>query len=197
MLGTRRNLFSLLRNGHNQMRCFASFPKESLDTDPVSNVSHDAGPPSKAGNNFKGFDLLSGHDEPQPRLNVVGFGDTTFQVNDVLIRQSVLLLPKQYFLWNAKTFEDITIDSMELFPLIKPRLEILFVGTGRQMRPLPIPLMEYFKSQGIVVDISDTINAAATFNVMSLEGRQVGAALLTLEPWKTRNNPREGGAFLG
>ena len=65
------------------------------------------------------------------------------------------------------------------------------------MRPLPIPLMEYFKSQGIVVDISDTINAAATFNVMSLEGRQVGAALLTLEPWKTRHNPREGGAFSG
>ena len=66
--------------------------------------------------------------ESDSKMNVLGFGDRSFKVNDKLIGQSILLLPKSLYLWNAKQFSDITVDSLILFPLIYPTIEILFIG---------------------------------------------------------------------
>ena len=38
------------------------------------------------------------------------------------------------------------------------------------------------RQHGFALEVMDTVNAAATFNVLSEEGRQVVAALLPLEP---------------
>ena len=62
------------------------------------------------------------------KMIISAFGDRAFKVNDKLIRQSILLLPRSLYLWNAKTFADITIDSLALFPLVYPTIEILFIG---------------------------------------------------------------------
>ena len=79
----------------------------------------------------KGYDILgSGNDiDGGPRrTSVNSLGDKSFMINDVLIRQSVILLPTSYLLWNVRTFDEITIESLSLFPLIYPKLEAIFIG---------------------------------------------------------------------
>lgn len=117
------------------------------------------------------------------RIQVKGLGETSFKIDETLVSQSVILLPHSFLLWNAKTFEDINEKSLFLFPLIFPALEVLYVGCGEvQPGQLPIELTRLFRSKGIVLEATSTSNAASMFNVLNAEGRNVGAALLTLQP---------------
>ena len=125
------------------------------------------------------FDKASG----KRRIQVKAYGQTSFRLDETLVPHSVLLLPHSFFIWNAKTFEDINIESLALFPFVFPTLEILFIGCGEtQPKQLPLDLIRHFRAKGIVVEATSTANAASSFNVHNAEGRHVGAALLTLEP---------------
>jgi uncharacterized protein len=125
------------------------------------------------------YDKITG----KRRIQVKAFGETSFRLDEVLVKHSVLLLPHSFLLWNAKTFDDITQDSLEIFPLMFPTLEILFIGCGEtQPKQLPLELVRYFRAKGIVVEATSTSNAAGMFNVLNAEGRNVAAALLTEQP---------------
>jgi NADH dehydrogenase [ubiquinone] 1 alpha subcomplex assembly factor 3 len=129
----------------------------------------------------KSHDIIGDFDDRKSKIT--GYGDRSFQVNDVLVRQSVILLPKSFFLWNAKTFDDISLSNLSIFPLLFPTMEVLFLGCGERMPKLiPREIISHFKSKGIVIEASNTVNAAATFNILNAEGRNVCAALLTLQP---------------
>ena len=133
----------------------------------------------------KGLDdiLATNGAEQNPKPYIISYGDHAFQVNNVLVRQSVILLPNSFLLWNARSFEDITIKSLALFPLLYPTLEVLFIGCGENFpTQLPAEITTYFRKRGIVVEATSTMNAASTFNLLSAEGRNVAAALLTLQP---------------
>ena len=112
--------------------------------------------PKKGRSTFKGVDILESEEdfEGTPRMGVVGFGPTTFQVNDVLVRQSTLLLPTSYFLWSAHNVEDITVDSLSIFLTVHPRLEIIFVGTGRHLQAVPKHVVDHYRERGIVIEVS-------------------------------------------
>ena len=58
--------------------------------------------------------------------------------------------------------------------------ELLVLGCGRELRPLPSDLVHGLAAKGISVEASDTCNAVATFNILNQEGRAVAAALLPL-----------------
>ena len=143
----------------------------------------------------KGQDIFANvakTEEQSPRLSVRGFGPHTFQVNESEVHGSVILLPKTYFMWNARKFEDITLESLAIFPLIHPRLEILFVGCGERMPGLlPKEITQYFKKKGIIVEASDSANAAATYNVLNGEGRNVAAALLSFDDFTDEERARD------
>jgi uncharacterized protein len=128
-------------------------------------------------------DLLSDAHKQSNKPSIVAFGDKAFQVNNILVRQSVILLPDHFLMWDARTFEDITIDNLSMLALVFPTIEVLFVGCGEVMpRPLPAEFVDYFRSKGIVVEATSTANAASTFNLLSADGRNVAAALLTPYP---------------
>lgn len=117
------------------------------------------------------------------RTAIRSFGDQCFMVNNVLVNQSVLLFPNSFLAWSARTMADVTKESLEVFTLMYPTLEVLFIGCGEKMEDrFSEDIREHFRKQGIVVEALDTINAAATFNVLNSEGRNVAAALLTLQP---------------
>lgn len=133
----------------------------------------------------KGLDdiLASNGSEQNPKPFIIAYGDHAFQVNNVLVRQSVILLPNSFLLWNARTFDDITLKSLAVFPLLYPTLEVLFIGCGETFpSQLPAEITTFFRKKGIVVEATSTMNAASTFNLLSAEGRNVAAALLTLQP---------------
>ena len=117
------------------------------------------------------------------RSQITEYGDRCFQVNDTLIRQSVILLPSSVYLWEPKRFSDITIESLSIFTLLYPTIEIVFIGCGDSLpSPLPRTLVDHYRARGICLEASSSANAAATFNVLNQEGRNIAAALLTIEP---------------
>lgn len=69
---------------------------------------------------------------------------------------------------------------LSLFKVINPRPEVLVVGLGKRFRMLHPDTKEYFHSLGIKVEVSDTRNACAVWDMLTVErrGDVVGALLL-------------------
>jgi uncharacterized protein len=138
---------------------------------------------TKLGKGMDIFDDSMVDRDGQERVSIRGYGETSFQVNNVLVRQSVLLTPHAFLLWKARTFEDITIESLSVFELLYPGVEVVFIGCGERMpKPLPVEIQKHFRSRGIVIEATSSMNAAASFNILNGEGRNVCAALLTMQP---------------
>ncbi|KAK5823469.1 NADH dehydrogenase 1 alpha subcomplex assembly factor 3 [Linnemannia elongata] len=78
--------------------------------------------------------------------------------------------------------EDTAKEIFKVFELMNPRPEILIVGTGKAFAPLSPAVRAVVRSLGLQVDMMSTANAAATYNMLAEEGREVAAALLPLEP---------------
>lgn len=117
------------------------------------------------------------------RTKVDGYGDHAFSINGVIVRSSVILLPKQYFLWNVNRFEDIHVACLRVFPLLVPTVEVLLIGCGQGMSKRISPdIVNFFKQKGIYVEAISSASAASTFNVLNGEDRNVAAALLTMLP---------------
>lgn len=95
------------------------------------------------------------------------------------MRKPVLLLPRNFLIWNTVSFEDIDVKSLSLFTFLYPTLEILIIGCGKSPKTrLPREVRDFFQLRGIVIEQMDSVNAAQTFNVLISEGRNVGAAIL-------------------
>ncbi|KAF9134053.1 hypothetical protein BGW39_008272 [Mortierella sp. 14UC] len=78
--------------------------------------------------------------------------------------------------------ESTAKEIFKVFELMNPRPEILIVGTGKAFAPLSPAVRSVVRSFGLQVDMMSTANAAATYNMLAEEGREVAAALLPLEP---------------
>jgi NADH dehydrogenase [ubiquinone] 1 alpha subcomplex assembly factor 3 len=59
--------------------------------------------------------------------------------------------------------------------------DLLILGLGKEMRPLSPQTRQYINSLGIRVDVQDTRNAAAQFNLLATE-RGVGSVAAALIP---------------
>jgi uncharacterized protein len=95
------------------------------------------------------------------------------------VKKPVLLLPRNFLIWNTVSFEEIDVKSLSLFTYLYPTLEILIVGCGNTPKNrLPREVREFFQLRGIVVEQMDSVNAVQTFNVLISEGRNVGAAII-------------------
>ncbi|KAF9102557.1 hypothetical protein BGX27_010962 [Mortierella sp. AM989] len=78
--------------------------------------------------------------------------------------------------------ENTASEIFKVFELMNPRPEILIVGTGKTFGPLSPAVRSVIRGLGMQVDMMSTANAAATYNMLAEEGREVAAALLPLEP---------------
>ncbi len=180
-----RGIRSILRVTPSKMSvAFSSMPAGGA---PTYGIEGQKRPPSKMTREERlaTLDVLSigaKKEEGAPRLQVRGYGNDCFQVNETLVHGSVILLPTTFLMWKVNSVEDITIENLSIFQFVYPRLEVLFLGMGHKMPgPLNPEISKYFRRQGIIVEASDSANAAATYNVMNGEGRNVAAALLSFD----------------
>lgn len=90
----------------------------------------------------------------------------------------VAILPRSVYSWKVKNAEDITPQTMQLFTVIQPKLEILVVGTGVKIEQLSKDVRDYMKKHSIALEVLDTPNACSTFNFLLEEGRLTAAALI-------------------
>ena len=91
---------------------------------------------------------------------------------------SVAILPRSFYSWKVKSAADITPQSLQLFTVAEPKVEILVVGTGLKIEQLSKEVKDYMKKHNVAVEVLDTPNACATFNFLLEEGRITAAALI-------------------
>ncbi|KAI9225417.1 MAG: NADH dehydrogenase 1 alpha subcomplex assembly factor 3 [Piptocephalis tieghemiana] len=77
--------------------------------------------------------------------------------------------------WDASDFELI-------LQRLKPKPDVLILGTGRTLVPPSPPLRKALLASGISTEVLSTRHACDTFNVLQEEGRVVSAALLPMVP---------------
>ncbi|WFD29494.1 hypothetical protein MSPP1_000503 [Malassezia sp. CBS 17886] len=81
---------------------------------------------------------------------------------------------------NGGGWEAWSNDIWTLLEITAPRPEILVLGTGDTVLPIPQRIRAYLHSLGIQLDVQNTRNACSTFDLLSEEGRTVAAALLPI-----------------
>lgn len=118
---------------------------------------------------------------PAGRRIIQGYGDGGFRIGGERFEGSVLLFPTRVTPWPAAEAGQLTPGHFAaLAGCEEPRVEILLLGTGAEMPPLPVALRGYFKSLGIAFEAMDTGAACRTYNVLLAEERRVAAALLAV-----------------
>ena len=108
------------------------------------------------------------------------YGNGGFRFADMSHRGSILCLPSGIYGWEPG---DTALENPAGFDKVLAEaggIEILLVGTGREIRPLPASLRARLKEAGIVAEPMSTGAAVRTFNVLLAEDRAVAAALIAV-----------------
>jgi len=113
---------------------------------------------------------------PAGRQVVESYGRNGFHVSGVAYRGAILVTAEATTAWDIASFAAITLESLSA--LFDRGIEILLLGCGTRMAPVPAELRVALKARGIVVDAMDTGAACRTYNVLLAEERRVAAALL-------------------
>lgn len=102
---------------------------------------------------------------------VTGYGPGFFRVGQVLHRGALLILPAGPAPWGG-------FGDMAALLAAAEAIDVLFVGTGKEIASIPAGFRDALEGAGIGVEIMASPAACRSYNVLLAEGRRIGAALL-------------------
>lgn len=114
------------------------------------------------------------------RAPISAYGNGGFRFADMSHRGSILCLPSGIHGWSAVDATDITVDGLAQALQEAGDYEVLLIGSGRTIAPMPADLREALKDRGIRADAMSTGSAVRTYNIMLAENRAVAAALIAV-----------------
>ncbi|XP_062441611.1 NADH dehydrogenase [ubiquinone] 1 alpha subcomplex assembly factor 3 [Rhea pennata] len=109
---------------------------------------------------------------------IEGYTSRGFTISGSLVVGPCAILPRTILQWNVGSYRDISQESLSLFRLLEPRIEILVLGTGDRVERLHPAVLKRMRECGIAVEVQDTPNACATFNFLLNEKRLAAAGLI-------------------
>jgi len=108
-----------------------------------------------------------------------GYATGHVTVNDVVYRQSLIVLPDQIIAdWAPQIWAEIEAAHLGQIAALRP--EIILIGTGTARHQLPPHVLEPLVSGGLGWELMDTGAACRTYNILMGEGRRVAAGLLMI-----------------
>ncbi|RWO38505.1 MAG: hypothetical protein EOS11_24265 [Mesorhizobium sp.] len=115
------------------------------------------------------------------RAPIEAYGNGGFRFADMSHRGSLLCLPSGIYGWEPA--DPLALTAADFVKLLNEadQVEILLVGAGKDLRPLPAALRAALKAEGIAADPMSTGAAVRTYNVLLAENRAVAAALIAVE----------------
>lgn len=114
-------------------------------------------------------------------LLVDSYSTAGFRLNNGLfVVGPVALFPRSVLQWRVRSSLDITKESLSLFTLLEPKLDVLVIGFGDRgvSGRLDMELMLYLRRKKISVEMHPTSTACTTFNFLNVEDRSVAAAMI-------------------
>lgn len=117
--------------------------------------------------------------EADAGLMVDAFSQVGFRLNNGLsVVGPVALFPKTVLSWRVRSVEDINEDSLSLFYLLEPKIDLLILGVGDKGTAVNTNIIHFMKQKGITLEILPTESACTTFNFLNQERRYVAAGLI-------------------
>ncbi len=115
------------------------------------------------------------------RAPIDAYGNGGFRFADMSHRGSILCLPSGIHGWDVSSFGDV--GEADLARLLEEAAEfdILLVGTGDTLIPMPPQMRRSFREAGVAVETMATGAAVRTYNVLLAEDRTVAAALIAVD----------------
>ncbi|WP_069307418.1 Mth938-like domain-containing protein [Methylobrevis pamukkalensis] len=114
------------------------------------------------------------------RAPVDAYGDGGFRFAGMSHRGSLLCVPSGIYGWPVTTAAEITGDSLERVLGEGAAIDLLLLGTGRDLIPPSERLRLLLSDRGIRIDVMSTGAAIRTYNILLGEGRPVAAALIAV-----------------
>ncbi len=100
-----------------------------------------------------------------------GYGPGFFRVGGEVHQGALLILPSGVTPWTGLE------DTATLIAAAQD-IDVLFIGTGPEIAPLPAGTRSALESAGLGVEIMASPTACRTYNVLLSEGRRVAVAVL-------------------
>ncbi|KAM7402128.1 hypothetical protein PAMP_017395 [Pampus punctatissimus] len=116
--------------------------------------------------------------EPGSGVMIHNYSSQGFTIDGNKVFGPCAVLPPAILQWNVGSHKEITEESVSLFHMLEPRIEILVLGTGARLERINPSVLALLKSKGIAVEVQDTPNACATFNFLTSERRVAAAGLI-------------------
>ena len=115
------------------------------------------------------------------RAPIEAYGNGGFRFADMSHRGSILCLPSGIYGWEPGDAGRLTPGDFERLMEEADGVEIMLVGTGKELKPLPADLRAAFRAAGISADPMSTGAAVRTYNVLLAEDRAVAAAMIAID----------------
>jgi uncharacterized protein len=126
----------------------------------------------------KGIEIREAHFPGRAPIDAYGNGG--FRFADMSHRGSILCLPSGIHGWDKTEETPLTLADLTRVLDEAGEIEVLLVGTGKEIRPLSPEIKAALRERNIRSDPMSTGAAARTFNVMLAESRAVAAALIAV-----------------
>lgn len=127
----------------------------------------------------KGIEIREAHFPGRAPIDAYGNGG--FRFADMSHRGSILCVPSGIHGWEPADPAKLVLADFDKVLEQADKIEILLVGTGRELKPLPRELRQAFRDAGISADPMSTGAAVRTYNVLLAENRAVAATLVAVD----------------
>ncbi|XP_066147407.1 NADH dehydrogenase [ubiquinone] 1 alpha subcomplex assembly factor 3 [Euwallacea fornicatus] len=114
-------------------------------------------------------------------LMIDGYSEVGFKLNNqITILGPMIICPRSVLAWNISDIEDIHEESLSLFKVLEPKVDIIVLGTGDKVenRDIFSTLVNFSRKYKLSFEILPTESACPTFNFLNAEGRNVVGALI-------------------
>ncbi|CAB3233434.1 unnamed protein product [Arctia plantaginis] len=112
-------------------------------------------------------------------LMIDSYATYGFKLNNGLtVLGPMAIFPRTVLSWQVDGAENITEETLSLFKLLEPKVDLLVLGLDSKELPVLNKVFRVTKNAGLNAEILATEHACSTFNFLNAEGRAVAAALL-------------------
>jgi uncharacterized protein len=115
------------------------------------------------------------------RAPIDTYGNGGFRFAGMSHRGGIISVPTGIYAWTAPPAEALDEAALARIFAEANAVDVLLVGTGPRLVPLPKALRERLRAVRIIADSMSTGAAVRTFNVVLAEGRAVAAALMPVD----------------
>jgi uncharacterized protein len=109
------------------------------------------------------------------------FGNGGFRLGGVSHQGSLLITPSGVRALPAVDVSDLIVEHLAQLVAEKSDIDMVLIGTGREMLPLPTAVMQLLRSEAVGYDLMSTNAAVRTYNVVLEEERRVAAILIAVD----------------